>query len=166
MKKILFRGFHPDVDGLTTIIINGCKIKGEWYYWELLKMGYYWYDLVGAKIFRPYGDICKKKLIPETVGQWVMEDKDGKDIFSGDIIGVHQFLFDGSEHENELVGRVVWDKEKVCWAVDHIDHKQIQKYMAYEDDVEFEKVKVALCELYGLHEESYSKIGNSWEVEQ
>lgn len=172
MNKILFRGFHPDENGEITIRV---KLVGHDNLFEY--KGYWVYGLPFSRIgggFNPDGinsirtDDGKRNIysvVAETVGQWVRCDKDGNDIFKGDIIGIHQFLFDGSEHENELIGRVVWDEERVCWAVDHIDHKQIQRYMSYDDDAEFEKVKIPLCELYGLHEESYSKIGNSWEVE-
>lgn len=162
--KILFRGFHLDNNGATTITLNGEKIKGEWVYGSYLPR-----TRTIAKEVEERRGIIKFKyflVLPETVGQWVRTDKDGKDIFKGDIIGIHQFLFDGSEHENELIGRVVWDEDRVCWAVDHIDYKQIQRYMSYDNDVKFEKVKIPLCELYGLHEESYRKIGNIWEAEE
>ena len=164
-KRYLFRGFYPDENGNTTITLNGEKIKGEWVEDECYhhyRGNGIWGDSPKNEIYFVGGIVC----IPETIGQWVMADKDDNDIFEGDIIGIHQFLFDGSEHENELFGRVVWDEERVCWAVDHIDHKQIQRYMSYDDDVEFEKVKIPLCELYGLHEESYQRIGNSWEVQK
>ncbi|MCX4361790.1 MAG: hypothetical protein OSJ74_00160 [Clostridia bacterium] len=166
MNKILFRGFHPDNNGATTITLNGEKIKGVWIYGSLITLGeskYICYAKNCHSIIN--AGVLSDIVFPETVGQWVRADKDDKDIFKGDIISIHQFLFDGSEHENELIGRVVWDEERVCWAVDHIDHKQIQRYMGYDEDVNFEKVKIPLCELYGLHEESYSKIGNIWEVE-
>lgn len=168
MRQHLYRGFHFDVNGKTEITLNGVKIKGWWIYWYASEKGTWEYvksdytsELI--KVTRPYGTPSNMGVIPETVGQWARIDKDGNGIFEDDIIGIHQFLFDGSEYENELIGRVVWDDERVCWAVDHIDHKQIQRYMSYDDDVEFRKIKVAICNLYGLHEESYRKIGNIFE---
>lgn len=46
MREILFRGFHPDENGTTTITLNGKKIKGEWVF------GYPIYD---------FGDCRAKK---------------------------------------------------------------------------------------------------------
>lgn len=171
-KRHLFRGFCPDKPyqtkvGKDTIMINGQVIHGEWvkgYLKNANTIDTYREMEIDGQIYEVFD--YSSIVIPETVGQWVMVDKDDNDIFGGDIIGIHQFLFDGSEHENELIGRVVWDDERVCWTVDHIDHRQIQRYMGYDEDVNFEKVKIPLCELYGLHEESYQRIDNSWEIKQ
>lgn len=78
MNKILFRGFHPDNNGATTITLNGEKIKGEWVY------GCYVYDKQNFCI-RGF-DYVYESVIPETVGQWVTTDKNGKDIFLGDLV--------------------------------------------------------------------------------
>ena len=170
-KRCLFRGFHPNEDGKTTIKVTlighdePFTFKGDWIYGIPFSRIGGGLNPMGINAIRRDDNNCICTVVAETVGQWVMADKDDNDIFEGDTIGIHQFLFDGSEHENELIGRVVWDDERVCWAVDHIDHKQIQRYMSYDNDVEFEKVKIPLCELYGLHEESYQRTGNSWEAE-
>lgn len=87
-KRYLYRGFHPDKKGKTTIVVNGDKIKGEWIYW----------DCFGA-CTRPFARTVRGKrihvdylfpsdIIPETVGQWVTTDKNGKDVFEGDIAKV------------------------------------------------------------------------------
>ncbi len=98
-RKILFRGFHPDENGKTAIALNGEKIKGEWVYGSLISL------LQGKFIVTTdyYNDVIVElherlecnalwedndfvKVIPETVGQWVTTDKNGKDVFYDDYV--------------------------------------------------------------------------------
>lgn len=87
MNKILFRGFHPDNNGTTTITLNSEKIKGEWIYGSLITLGenkYICYAKNCHSIIN--AGALSDIVIPETVGQWVTTDKNGKDIFLGDLV--------------------------------------------------------------------------------
>lgn len=99
-KRCLFRGFHPDDNGKTKIMcptLNNVVIKGRWIYGDLMHNG--WKD----KYIHPHGnsfdvsnsDLTKllvvHKVIPETIGQWVATDKNGKDVFEGDEVS-HELL--------------------------------------------------------------------------
>lgn len=87
-RKILFRGFYPDENGTTTISLNGEKIRGKWVY------GYRCECVEAVGMHKTYpaiqqvddGSLYFRKVLPETVGQWVTTDKNGKDVFEGDII--------------------------------------------------------------------------------
>lgn len=149
MREILFRGKRRDND--------------EWVY------GYY--VCLNGKEHRIYSGFAETdcgdyypdwyEVIPDTVGQFTgITDRNGTKVFEGDILLIHQFLFDGTEYEKELIGKVVYDNEQACYAVDSCIHDEIQKYMGYDDTAEFVKEKIPLCLLYGLHEESYTIIGN------
>ncbi|MEG0273246.1 MAG: YopX family protein [Hydrogenoanaerobacterium sp.] len=77
-REILFRGFHEDENGTTTIIIVGKEVQGEWVY------GYYWLNTIQrAYITTADGDMYV--VIPSTVGQYTgLNDCNGKKLFEGD----------------------------------------------------------------------------------
>lgn len=83
MRVIKFRGFHADESGKTVIKLNGREIKGTWFYGDLHTDG-------------PY--INEHFVIPETVGQYVLSDKNGKEIFEGDIANINGALGDSSQN--------------------------------------------------------------------
>lgn len=100
-------------------------------------------------------------VIPETVGQYTgKNDKNGDEIYSTHIIKVHQFLFDGSEYESELIGTVVYDNEYQAFCLTNIKHEGIKKYMGYNNNEEAKNEIIPICMFYGLHEESFEIIGN------
>lgn len=82
MNKILFRGFHPDNNGATTITLNGEKIKGEWVYGSLFVTDKEECAIITGNLYAS----SFYTVLPETVGQWVETDKNGKDIFLGDLV--------------------------------------------------------------------------------
>lgn len=87
MNKILFRGFHPDNNGATTITLNGEKIKGRWVYGSLITLGerkYICYADERHNIMD--AGALSFDVLPKTVGQRVTNDKNGKDIFLGDLV--------------------------------------------------------------------------------
>lgn len=81
MRVIKFRGFHADEHGETVIKIDGKEIKGTWYYGDLHTDGGYY--------------INEHSVLPETVGQYILTDKNGINIFEGDIV---KEKFEGQNH--------------------------------------------------------------------
>ncbi len=162
-RKILFRGFHPDEKGKTTIILNGEKIHGEWVYGFYTELPV---DSICATIFVGSGEIIAEdtgsfiisittkqcsslspanplavveaeqiNVIFETVGQWMTTDKNGKDVFEGDnvLCAFEDGIFD-----------VRYDEQTLMWVISNgeividFDH-------CYNSDIEL--------------------IGNKWESE-
>lgn len=85
-KRYLYRGFHPDEKGKTTIVVNGAKVKGEWIFWDCFGCCTKSFArTVRAKRVR-VDYLFPSDIIPETVGQWVTTDKNGKNVFEGDMV--------------------------------------------------------------------------------
>ena len=132
---------------------------GEWVYGDLL------HNVDCVKIREWEADvnqIAKSYVVDEnTIGQYTgKNDKNGDEIYSTHIIKVHQFLFDGSEYESELIGTVVYDNEYQAFCLTNIKHEGINKYMGYNNNEEAKNEIIPICMFYGLHEESFEIIGN------
>ena len=92
---------------------------------------------------------------PKSVGQWTgMVDKNGVEIYEGDILKMHQFLFDGNEYEKETIGVIKWGE--YGWLLSQIDGKEVNEYMGYKNG----EGETYLIHFYGLHEESFEIIAN------
>lgn len=87
-----------------------------------------------------------------------------KELYTGDIVSMHQFLFDGNEVENEIIGVLDYDEEVAAVCLTKINNDYLQKYMGYEnDEVGFKREKIPVCMFYGLHECSWTYLGNTHE---
>lgn len=136
--KILFRGFHPDGNSTTTISLNGDKIRGEWVYGSLLECKPMFVDKVERTIVYHNGSgFCYDKVIPETIGQWVKTDKNGKDVFEGD--------------------------RGICWT---ITNDRMPCEIVYSQERARFEVACEDGDYFGLWEISnFELIGNKWESE-
>lgn len=83
-------------------------------------------------------------------------DKTGKMIHQGDVVAVHQFLFDGTEVEEEHVGVITYKEDDAAFHLDKIKGDFWEEYTGLK---RFEE-SAPLCNFYGLHEESFEIIGN------
>lgn len=94
-------------------------------------------------------------VLPESVGQWTgLVGKNGVEIYEGDILKMHQFLFDGNEYEKETIGVIKWGE--YGWLLSQIDGKEVNEYMGYKNG----EGETYLIHFYGLHEESFEIIAN------
>lgn len=95
-----------------------------------------------------------------TICQYIgLTDKNGKKIWENDIVRLHQFLFDGSEYEKEILISIEYITEMMCFGANLIEAKEIKRYMGYEDE-DTERVVIPFNDFYGLHDESFEVIGN------
>jgi hypothetical protein len=88
---------------------------------------------------------------PGTVGRFWKKDRDGTEMYSGDIISVHQFLFDGAEIEREHTAEVMENEDGF-----------MLKFLSGEFLIHHTgdaQPRVMATDVYGLHEESFSIIG-------
>ena len=84
-REHLFRGFHPDKNGITTITLNGKQIKGDWVEGNLFipdDPSTPTQICMGTSTIRICYDV-----IPETVGEFInLIDVNKNKIFENDIL--------------------------------------------------------------------------------
>lgn len=84
-------------------------------------------------------------------------------LYTGDIVRMHQFLFDGEEWESEITGVLSYDEEVAAVCLTKINSHDIRKYMGYGNPQEFQNEKIPICMFHGLHESSWTYVGNIYE---
>ena len=94
---------------------------------------------------------------PETIGQFWKKDRKGVDMYVGDKITVHQFLFDGNEIEELHTAIIEMGDDGIM--LRFIAGDWIRKYTCEDDHLTYASF------VYGLHEESFEKIGNIHKVQ-
>ncbi|MBU8901220.1 MAG: YopX family protein, partial [Victivallales bacterium] len=90
----------------------------------------------------------------ELIRFWKL-DKNENEMFAGDIIKLHQFLFDGNEIEEESIAEVTWGEDGFCLKL--IKSNFIKGYIGNDNH------ELAVTGFFGLHEESFEIIGNIYE---
>ena len=86
-----------------------------------------------------------------------LTDTHGKEVYEGDIVSMHQFLFDGNEVESEIVG--VISSNDWGWTITQIKNDFFQEYTGYD----LHGGECNLSDIYGLHDESWTVLGNIYE---
>jgi len=115
-----------------------------------------------GELWHDYGELqelvldCENYIVEWSLG---LKDKNDKDIYEGDNLEIHQFLFDGNEYEHTLKCTV--KLEPYGMVAKNIISNEVGEYMGYnKKDQEDGKVETFLNEFHGLHEESFEIIGN------
>lgn len=97
MREIRFRGKRTDND--KWVYGYYCKVEGKHY-------------IVSEYAIIQDGKIIGKvEVDPETVGQFVCQDKHGKDVFKGDVVN----HFDHIRPEGTF--EIAWDVNKMGWSL-------------------------------------------------
>lgn len=99
-----------------------------------------------------------EEIDPATTGLYTgLKDKNGTEIYTGDIVQIHQFLFDGNEFEQETIGVIKWGE--YGWILSNINSKTINDWMGYNNG----DGEAYLIDFYGLHEDGFEVIGNIYD---
>jgi len=89
------------------------------------------------------------------------KDADEKEIYDGDVVSVHQFLFDGNEVEKEWIAEVVYIDELCCFGLKVLSGDFALSHTGFDNYEEMPPF--SFSEIYGLHEESFKVLYNVFE---
>ena len=116
-REILFRGFHPDENGLQEITLDGKKVKGEWVQGDFCRPCNIVFETIGDDLVLGQKDVPiynDYDVIPETVGQYInLDDCDGPKIFDGDVVDICA---------DDEIGEIEYDDDEAKFVVRRDGH--------------------------------------------
>lgn len=96
-----------------------------------------------------------------------LTDYKGTEIYEGDVVRMHQILFDGAEIERDSFGYITYLATDsfsgggiACYALKLIGHSQITEYMGYSGNEPVDCDPIPIQDFYGLDDQSFEIIGN------
>ena len=143
-REIKFRAWIGDRSVMRDVVTYQKHVKG-------FSISYL--ESMGIELEPMYSVTHSIKLMQYTG----LKDKYGIEIYEGDIVTAHQFLFDGCEVESQIFGEIaIGDFGVTLKRIKNDFYEDYTGYEPYEGESH-------LLDFYGLHEDSFEVIGNIYE---